>query len=45
MALYQVAVSGFMPDPVDTLRDDDRRQYIGIGEWLLTHPKSVQGSG
>lgn len=43
VALYQAAVCGFLPDPVEALRDSERRPLMRIGEWLITHPESVVG--
>lgn len=33
--LYLAAISGFMPDPVAHLRDNER--FLRIAEWILTH--------
>ncbi len=39
--LYQAAVCGFLPHPAEALRDEMRRPFMGLSEWLLTHPDAL----
>jgi Ser/Thr protein kinase RdoA (MazF antagonist) len=39
--LYLSAIAGFMPDPAAHLRNETRRRFLRIAEWLLAHPDAV----
>lgn len=39
--LYQAAVCGFLPHPAEALRDEMRRSFMRLSEWLLTHPDAL----
>jgi Ser/Thr protein kinase RdoA (MazF antagonist) len=41
--LFQAAVAGFRDDAAQTLRDDLRRPFLGLSEWLLAHPEALLG--
>ena len=41
--LFQAAVAGFRDDPAATLRDDMRRPFMRLSEWLLAHPETLVG--
>jgi Ser/Thr protein kinase RdoA (MazF antagonist) len=39
--LYLAALAGYTNDPVAHLRDQTRRTFLRIGEWLLARPAAV----
>lgn len=41
--LYLAAIAGQVSDPVAHLRNETRRAFLRIGEWLLAHPDAVRG--
>lgn len=42
--LYLGAIACFVPDPLTHLRDQTRRTFLRIAEWVLDHPDALGGS-
>lgn len=41
--MYLSAIAGFMPDPVEHLRNEVRQRLLRSSEWILAHPDVVTG--